>query len=78
MRSGVAVEDTDDTGIARFGYHRTRVILCITRVHNYRHAKLSSKRQLFRERAPLLLARRIVVVIVEAALSYRYRSPSNQ
>ena len=57
MRSRVAVENTDDSCLPRFGNHRTRVIFGIPGMHDYRLIQLACKRELFRECASLLLTR---------------------
>jgi len=78
MRAGVTVEHADDTGTSRFGDHRSRVILCIPRVHDYGPAQLASECQLRGKRATLFLPRRIVVMVVETALSDRHRATSDE
>jgi len=72
MRPCVTVKDTDNASTSRFGDHRARVVLCIPRVHDYWPFQFAGERQLRGKRATLFLPRRIVVMIVETALSDRH------
>ena len=54
----------------RFGHHRARIIFCIPRVHHDRLLCIVREGELLGEGPALLQARRIVVMVVEAALSY--------
>ena len=69
----VAVQHTDHVLPARLAHHGDSVLICIPRVHDD-GARMSFREfELHRERAPLLITGRIIVVIIEAALSDSYR-----
>lgn len=69
MRSRITVQHSDDARLAGLCNHRTSVVFSISRVNHDWSPQLARENQLLRERPPLLLPRRIVVVIVEPALS---------
>ncbi len=71
VRAGVAVQNADNTSSSCFTYDRARVVLRITSVNDYRTARFSSQGNLCGEGRALGLARRVVVVVVEATLAYR-------
>lgn len=71
MRSGEAVQNAFHSRRACFCHHRSRIVFSVTRVNHNRSLQLGSQHQLLRECAPLLEARRIVVVIIESAFSDR-------
>ena len=73
VRPGVAVQDADYAGRLRFGDERTRVILRLPSVHHDRLLRLRGQTYLGGKGGALSLARRVVVVVVEAALTYRDR-----
>lgn len=74
MRPGIAVHHSHDTRLARFGQHRARIIFRVTSVNDHRAIRLTRHHELLGESPALLDARRVVVVVVEPALAYRYRA----
>ena len=74
MRACVAVQDSRNSGSARLADDRSRIILGVTSVDDYRTVRFTSERNLRRESRALRAARRAVVVIVEAALTHRDRA----
>jgi hypothetical protein len=68
------VQDSDDSGTARLADCGSRIGLGFTRMNDYRTRHLVSERYLRRESGTLCIARRVVVVVVEAALTDRDRA----
>lgn len=68
------MEDTHDTRGASLRHHRPRIVLSIACVNNYRNGEFSRERQLLRECASLLQPWRVVVMVIETALTDRHRS----
>lgn len=71
VRPGVAVQDAGHAGRLRFSDECTSVILRLTGVHHHRLLRLRGQTYLSSKRGALSLTRRIVVVVVEAALADR-------
>jgi hypothetical protein len=71
VRPGVAVQDADYAGRPRFSDECTSVILRLPGVHHDWLLRLRSQTYLSGKRGALSLARRIVVVVIEAALADR-------
>jgi hypothetical protein len=71
VRPGVAVQDADHADRLGFSDERPGVALRLPAVHNYWPLHLSGQTYLSGERGVLRLARRIVVVVIEAALADR-------
>ena len=71
MRPGETMQHTRNSGGARFGHHRARVVLGIARVDDDWAGQLAGKRKLRGERPPLLETGRVVVMIIEPALADR-------
>ena len=74
MRACVAMQDSRNSGTACLTDDRSRIVLGVTSVDDYRAVRFTSERDLRRESRPLRVARRAVVVIVEAALTHRDRA----
>ena len=74
MRACVAVQDSRNSGSACLTDDRSRIVLGVTSVDDYRMVRFTSERNLRRESGALRVARRVVVVIVEAALTHRDRA----
>jgi hypothetical protein len=72
MRPGVAVQNTDDAGASSFPKKLSRVVFCIPGVDHNRSALLGGESYLSGKRRSLRLPWRIIVVIVEPALSDCY------
>lgn len=58
--------------ISGFGDQSARIVLGVASVNHNGVFELSGKCKLFRECAPLLEPRRVVIVVIEAALTNRY------
>jgi hypothetical protein len=71
VRSGVAVEDTDYTGRPRLSDEQAGVVLRLPGMNDNWPSHLGGESNLRRKRGALSLARRVVVVVVEAALADR-------
>jgi hypothetical protein len=63
------MQNAAHSSLPRFGKHRGCVIFGVARMNYHRQIALACERQLCGERTPLLQPRRIVVVVVEAALA---------
>ena len=74
VRSSVAMQHSYHSRLPRLRDHRSRVVFRIPRVDDNRLSRLTRQCELLRECAPLLGARRVVVMIVEAAFAYRDRT----
>jgi hypothetical protein len=72
--AGVAVQNTDNTRNSCFTYDRACVVLGVPSVNYYRTARFTGQGNLCREGRTLGVARRVVVVVVEATLTYRDRA----
>jgi hypothetical protein len=68
------VKDSNNSGTLRLADYRPRVILGVTGVDHYRTVCLLRECNLRGESVALCVARRVVVVVVEAALTYRNRA----
>jgi hypothetical protein len=73
MRASVAVEDADHSGRLCLPDERAGIVLRLTRMDDNGTFYLRGESQLGRERGALCLPWRVVVVVVEAALSDRDR-----
>jgi hypothetical protein len=71
MRSGIAVHDTDDPSPLSLSKEKPRVILGIARVNDNRQPRLGCNRYLGGKSRALGFSRRVVVVVVETALTDR-------
>ncbi len=71
MRSCEAVQNAFHSRRPCFCHHRPRIVFSITRVDHDRALQLGRQHQLFRECAPLLEARGIVIVIIESTFANR-------
>jgi hypothetical protein len=67
------VQDSDDSGAVRLADCGSRIVLGLTGVDDHRTLHLASERNLRRKSGTLRIARRVVVVVIEAALAYRDR-----
>ena len=74
VRSREAVEHAADPRVARLADHRRGVVLRLPGVDDHGAAGLARQRELVGEGATLLRARRVVVVVVEAALADGHRA----
>ena len=74
LRTCVAVQYSDNPAHACLADCGTRIVLGVASVNDHRTLHLVSERNLRRESGTLRIARRIVVVVVEAALTHRYRA----
>lgn len=63
------MQHTAHAGGTGLTHHGGRIVLGLARVHDDGERVLLGERELRRERAPLQLARRMVVVVIEPALS---------
>jgi hypothetical protein len=72
------MQHASNTGFSCLSDQRPRVVFRLARVNDDRLAGLASKSYLGGERRALRLSRRIVVVVVEAALPHRYRRSVEQ
>jgi hypothetical protein len=72
------MQNTRDSGLPCLGNHRTRVVLGVSRVHHNRALHFGGKGKLLGEGPSLLEARRVFVVVIEAALADRYRPPGDK
>lgn len=63
------MQDSVNAYASSFGDHRPRVVFRVPRVHDDGAAQLRGERELLRECEPLLEPRRVVIVVVEPALS---------
>jgi hypothetical protein len=70
LRTGVAVQDSGYSGGARLANCGSRIVLRVACVDDYRALCLVGERNLGRERGTLRIARRVVVVVVETALTH--------
>jgi hypothetical protein len=68
------VQDSDNSGAACLADYGSRIVLGVTSVDDYRTLRLVSERNLRRESRALRVAGRVVVVVVEAALTHRDRA----
>ena len=73
LRTRVAVHDADNSRAACVSYCGSRIVLSITAVHNYRTLNFLGERNLRGESGALRIARRVVVMVVETALTHRDR-----
>lgn len=73
VRAGVAVQNPAYTRFACVSEDASGVILRVAGVHDHRSSFFGGKGDLRRDRSKLRVARRVVVVIVEAAFTYRHR-----
>jgi hypothetical protein len=71
MGARVAVHDTQDTGALRFADERPSVVLRVPRVNDHGLLQLGCQRDLSSKCRALRFSRRIVVMVVEAALTDR-------
>ncbi len=69
MRACKAVKHSNDSGSARLADHGPCVLFGVPGVHHDRAAKLPRQTELFGECAALFETRRVVVVVVESALT---------
>ncbi len=69
--TGVAVQHADDVFPARLAHHRHRVLISVSCVDDDGTGISLRQFELHRERTPLLIARRIVIVIIETAFANR-------
>jgi hypothetical protein len=67
------MQHANDAGVSCLSDQRSGVVFRLARVHDDGFAGLASESQLRRECGALRLSRRIVVVVIEAALPNRYR-----
>jgi hypothetical protein len=74
MRAGVAMENPDNSRASGIAYDRAGVILGVASVNDYGTLRFSGEDNLGGEGRPLCLTRRVVVMIVEAALSHGDRA----
>jgi hypothetical protein len=74
MRTRVAMKNSCNTARPCLENHRARVILRIASVNDDGNAHLPRNSKLFSESPSLLPPRRIVVVVIQAAFAYRYRT----
>jgi hypothetical protein len=74
LRTGVAVQDSDNSSAARLANRGSRILLRVACVDDNRALRLVSERNLRRERGALRIARRGVVVVVETALTHSDRA----
>ena len=72
VRAGVAVHDTDDAKVPGVADERPSLILSVPRVNDHRLLQLGRQHDLSAECGALRFSRRIVVVVVEAALTDRH------
>ncbi len=63
------MKDASDPSGTGFADHRTRIVFGVSRVNDDRTIELLRERELRCERTTLLLARRVIVVRVQAALA---------
>jgi len=78
VRPGVAVHDTDDAKGLGVADERASVVLGVPRVNDDRLLQLGRQRDLSAECRALRFSRRIVVVVVEAALTDRDGAASQE
>ena len=74
VRAGVAMQNTYDAGGSCVAHDRARVVLGVTGVNDHGAARFSGKGNLGGEGRALCLAGRVVVVVVEAALTHGDRA----
>ena len=72
------VQHATNSGRSGFCHHCASVVFRVTRVDDYGLVELAGECELLSEGAPLLDARRVVVVIVQAALPNRYGAGIHQ
>lgn len=72
------MQHADDSGPARLLDHRRGVLFRFPRVHDDRATGVSRERELRGERAALLVARRMIVVVIQPALSDRDRAGAQE
>ena len=65
------MQDSDDSGTACLADCGTRILLGVASVDDHRTLRLVGERNLGRESGTLRVAGRVVVVVVEAALTHR-------
>ena len=68
------MQDSRNSGTACLTDDRSRIVLGVTSVDDYRTVRFTSERNLRRESGALRVAGRAVVVIVEAAFTHRDRA----
>ena len=73
MTPGVAVQHTDHARGFGLANHRPGVIFCVAGVNHQRLAHFAGQSNLRGERSALRVTRRVVVVVVQAALANRHR-----
>ena len=73
-RTGVAVQDSDNSSAACLANCGSRIVLRVAGVDDHRALRLVSERDLGREHGALRFARRVVVVVVETALTHSDRA----
>ena len=78
VRAGVAVQHSHDSRGSCLSDHRSRIVFRIPRMDDHRLSRFTRQRELLGEGAPLLGARGVVIVIIEAAFAYRDRTVSNE
>jgi len=78
MRPGVTMQHTDDAGVSCLSDQRSGVVFRLARVDDDGLSGLASESQLRGKCRALCLSRRIIVVVIEAALSNRYRGSLQQ
>jgi hypothetical protein len=74
LRTGVAVQDSDNSSAACLANRGSRIVLRVPCVDDHRKLRLVSERNLGRQRRALRFARRVVVVVVETTLTHRDRA----
>jgi hypothetical protein len=72
------VQDSDYSSTACFADCGSGIVLCIASVDNYGTFRFLSQRDLRREGGTLRIAGRVVVVVVEAALTHRHSATLNK
>lgn len=74
VRARIAMENSSHTAGAGFGDHGAGVVFSVARMHDHRLARITRESELFGKCASLLESRRVVVVIIEPALSHSHCS----
>jgi len=65
------MEDSQHSGSRSFLHRCTRIVFGIARVYDHRFREVTRQCELLGESTPLLQSRRVVVVVIESALSDR-------